>query len=162
MFSYLLANNFIEHNIQKGFTPHISGTFEHTAQMAYIMNQARIRQRSLIIILLDLKNAFGEVHHNLIKSVLGYHHIPNHVQLIIKSRVRIKRGYGYGTERIDGTDMRIKRGADMRIKRGADMRMKRGADLRIKRGVDMRIKRGWVVFLWELSLNLFRLTCYGT
>ncbi|CAB4036416.1 Hypothetical predicted protein [Paramuricea clavata] len=27
MFSYLLANNFIEHEIQKGFTPHISGTF---------------------------------------------------------------------------------------------------------------------------------------
>ena len=44
MFSYLLANNFIEHNIQKGFTAHISGTFEHTAQMAYIINQARIRQ----------------------------------------------------------------------------------------------------------------------
>ena len=40
--------------------------------------------------------------------------------------VRIKRGYGCGTERIDGTDMRIKRGADMRIKRGADMRIKRG------------------------------------
>ena len=49
-------------------------------------------------------------------------------------RVRIKRGYGCGTERIDGTDMRIKRGADMRIKRGADMRIKRGADMRIKRG----------------------------
>ena len=85
MFSYLLANNFIEHDIQKGFTPHISGTLEHTAQMAYIINQARIRQRSLIITLLDLKNAFGEVHHNLIKSVLGYHHIPDHIQLIIES-----------------------------------------------------------------------------
>ena len=60
--------------------------------------------------------------------------------------VRIKRGYGCGTERIDGTDMRIKRGAYMRIKRGADMRIKRGADMRIKRGADMRIKRGWVVF----------------
>ena len=57
-----------------------------------------------------------------------------------RDRVRIKRGYGCGTERIDGTDMRIKRGADMRIKRGADM----------------RIKRRWVVFLCELSLNLFR------
>ena len=32
--------------------------------MAYIINQARIRQRSLIITLLDLKNAFGEIHHN--------------------------------------------------------------------------------------------------
>ena len=85
MFSYLLANNFIEHEIQKGFTPRISGTFEHKAQMAYIINQARIRQRSLVITLLDLKNAFGEVHHNLIQSVLGYHHIPQHIQLMIKS-----------------------------------------------------------------------------
>ncbi|CAB3996693.1 Hypothetical predicted protein [Paramuricea clavata] len=85
MFAYLLANNFIEHKIQKGFTPHISGTFEHTAQMAYMINQARIRQRSLVITLLDLKNAFGEVHHNLIQSVLGYHHIPKHIQFMIKS-----------------------------------------------------------------------------
>ena len=56
--------------------------------MAYIINQARIRQRSLIITLLDLKNAFAKVHHNLIKSVLGYHHIPHiydHILLIIKS-----------------------------------------------------------------------------
>ena len=30
MFTFLLTNNFIEHKIQKGFTPHISGTFEHT------------------------------------------------------------------------------------------------------------------------------------
>ena len=67
------------------FKKDLSGTFEHTAQMAYIINQARIRQRSLIITLLDLKNAFGEVHHNLIKSVLGYHHIPDHIQLITKS-----------------------------------------------------------------------------
>ena len=33
--------------------------------------------RSLIITLLDLKNAFGEVHHELIKTALRYHHVPN-------------------------------------------------------------------------------------
>ena len=55
----------------------ISGTFEHTAQMVYIINQARTKQRSLMVTLLDLKNASGEVHHNLIHSVLGYHHIPD-------------------------------------------------------------------------------------
>ena len=42
IFTFLIANNFIESNIQKGFTPHVSGTLEHTAQMAYIINQARI------------------------------------------------------------------------------------------------------------------------
>ena len=32
MYSYLVSNNFIEQNIQKGFTPNLSGTLEHTAQ----------------------------------------------------------------------------------------------------------------------------------
>ena len=67
MFTFLQGNNLIEHKIQKGFTPNVSGTFEHTAQMAHIINQARTKQRSLEITLLDLKNAFGEVHHNLIQ-----------------------------------------------------------------------------------------------
>ena len=69
VYSFLTANQYIEHNIQKGFTPNLSGTLEHTAQMANIINIARIKQRSLVITLLDLKNAFGEVHHNLIQSV---------------------------------------------------------------------------------------------
>ena len=53
--------------------------------MTNIVNQARIKQRSVVITLVDLRNAFGEVHHNLIKSVLDYHHIPKHVTDIIKS-----------------------------------------------------------------------------
>ena len=82
MYSFLTANNFIEQNMQKGFTPNLSGTIEHTTQMANIINKARIKQHSLVITLLDLKNAFGEVHHNLIASALDYHHIPEHVKLI--------------------------------------------------------------------------------
>ena len=31
------------------------------------------------------KNAFGEVHHNLIREVLEYHHIPDHVKNLINS-----------------------------------------------------------------------------
>ena len=85
IYSFLTSNNFIEHNIQKGFTPNLSGTLEHTAQMADIINKARIRQRPVVITLLDLKNAFGEVHHNLIQSVLDYHHIPDHIKFVIKN-----------------------------------------------------------------------------
>ena len=72
LFPFLTANGFIEHKIQKVFLPNLSGTFEHTAQMATIANTARIKQKSLVIRLLDLKNAFGEVHHNLISEVLKY------------------------------------------------------------------------------------------
>ena len=66
MFAFLNANRFIEHNIQKGLLPKFSSTFEYTAQMANVINNARIKQRSVVITLFDLKNAFGEVHHNLI------------------------------------------------------------------------------------------------
>ena len=84
-FQFLAENKYVEHNIQKGFTPQLSGTLEHTAQMAHIINKARTKQRSLIITLLDLKNAFGEVHHNLIYKVLEYHHIPDHIKNLIRS-----------------------------------------------------------------------------
>ena len=85
MFAFLSANGYIEHHIQKGFMPKLSGTYEHTAQMAHIINRARIKQRSVVITLLDLKNAFGEVHHNLIPVVLNYHHIPDQIQKLIKN-----------------------------------------------------------------------------
>ena len=84
IYSFLTSNDFIEQNIQKGFTPNLSGTLEHTFQIGDIINKARIRQRSLVITLLDLKNAFGEVYHILIKSVLDYHHIPDQIRAAIE------------------------------------------------------------------------------
>ena len=71
IFKFLTENNFIETAIQKGFYPKILGTVEHTVQMGHVINQARVKQRSLVVTLLDLKNAFGEVHHNLIQEVLN-------------------------------------------------------------------------------------------
>ena len=43
IFNLLSANNYIEHEIQKGFTPGLSGTFKHTCQMADIINKARTK-----------------------------------------------------------------------------------------------------------------------
>ena len=34
---------------------------------------------------MDLTNAFGEVHHNLIQTTLDYHHIPDHIKSLVKS-----------------------------------------------------------------------------
>ena len=82
MFSYLSSYNYLEHKIQKGFLPKLLGTFEHTAQMVHVINKARVKQRSLVITLLDLKNAFGEVHHIFVPKVLKYHHIRLHIQTI--------------------------------------------------------------------------------
>ena len=46
-------------------------------------NHARGKQRQIIITLLDLKNAFGEVDHRLILKKLEYHHIPENIKLLI-------------------------------------------------------------------------------
>ena len=76
-------NGFVENKIQNSFTHKVSGTLEHITMMGNIINKARIKQRSLVITLLDLKNAFGEVHHNLISSVLTYHHVPENIKSLI-------------------------------------------------------------------------------
>ena len=83
IFEYLKANDYIECRVQKGFIPKISGTIEHTQQLAYIIRHAKRKQKALVVTLLDLKNAFGEVSHSLIATVLQFHHIPREMQNII-------------------------------------------------------------------------------
>ena len=85
VFSFLNQNEFIEAEIQKGFTPRVAGVLERTSMMANIIDKARKSQRSVVITLLDLKNAFGGVHHNLIKEVLLYHHFPDKAQTLMFS-----------------------------------------------------------------------------
>ena len=62
----------------------MSGTFEHTAHLAYVINNARVKQRSLHVTLLDLKNGFGEVNHKLLDCVFEYHHIPIKVRTLVR------------------------------------------------------------------------------
>ena len=57
----------------------MTGTYEHIAQLAHIIQQAKKKQRSLAVTLLDLKNAFVEVHNNLIPVLLDFHHVPPEV-----------------------------------------------------------------------------------
>ena len=57
---------------------------EHTSHLTYLINDARTKQRSLTITLFDLKNAFGEVNHNLIDSTLEFHHIPMEIRNMVK------------------------------------------------------------------------------
>ena len=49
-----------------------------------VVEEIRKKQRSITITLLDLKNAFGEVSHNLIETTLKYHHIPDSIIDMIK------------------------------------------------------------------------------
>ena len=68
---------------KKGFIQRLSGTLEHTYNLSYLIDQSRIKQRSLTVTLLDSINAFGEVDHMLIKTTLGYNNIPDFANDII-------------------------------------------------------------------------------
>ena len=57
----------------------MSGTFELVAEISHMIKHSRLKQKGLTITLIDLKNGFGEVNHNLMQSVLKYHHVPNDV-----------------------------------------------------------------------------------
>ena len=85
IFEFAMSNKYIDCDLQKGFLPKVSGTYEHTTHMAHIINHSRLKQRQVVITLLDLKNAFGEVHHSLIDEVLKYHHVPQHMCEMIRS-----------------------------------------------------------------------------
>ena len=68
IFSFLDKNKFIETEIQTGITPKISGLLAHTSMVPSVIDAALIKQRSAFTTLIDMKNAFGEVHHNFIKE----------------------------------------------------------------------------------------------
>ena len=63
--------------------------------MAYLMlsnliSTAKREQRSITIALMDLRNAFGEVHHKLIAEALKFHHVPVELIDIFQSTVSTK------------------------------------------------------------------------
>ena len=83
--SYRIKNNYIEIDIPNGFWTGISGTVEHTVTLTFTINHARRFQRNLIITLLDLKNAFGELGPQLINSIFRYHHIADDISSLVGS-----------------------------------------------------------------------------
>ena len=70
IFAFVVENNYVETNTQRGFWSNISGTIEHTELLTNILKN--YQQQQLVVSLFDLKNFFGDVHHNLIKT----RHIP--------------------------------------------------------------------------------------
>jgi len=83
LYSYLNINGFINKNIQKGFWGKVNRVCEHTQMLTHIMNEAKRHQRGLIVTLLDLRNAFGEVQHKLMQSSLKLHHVPDSISSLI-------------------------------------------------------------------------------
>lgn len=85
LYRFLESNKYFNRNIQKGFYPSIDGLSEHTQMLTHLLNDAKRHQRTIIVTLLDLRNAFGEVNHNLIELMLIHHHVPSPITNLIRS-----------------------------------------------------------------------------
>ena len=69
-------NEDIKSNLRKDFWEKVSDCVEHIETLRHIINNAWLKQKGCVIILLGLKSAFGEVNHNLLIEALKFHRIP--------------------------------------------------------------------------------------
>ena len=83
MFDFL--DKLIDKKFQKEFWSSVDGVGEHTESLTHVIRDSKRHQRGLVVTLLDLKNAFGGVHHDLIQAALQYHHHPDIVTRLFNS-----------------------------------------------------------------------------
>ena len=73
----MVENNFLDTSVQKAFLPGIPGCLEQYQKLMIIIGDAHHKHRSLTVCWLDLANAYGSVHHQLIVYCLQHYHAPN-------------------------------------------------------------------------------------
>ena len=71
---FMIQNKFINRSIQKAFMPSIPGCIENHLKLMSALSEARKKHKLLAVCWLDLKNAYGSVHHSLIEYSLKHYH----------------------------------------------------------------------------------------
>ena len=61
---------------QKGALSDVSGCLEHNWTLVEALKNAKLTKNQIILVWLDLKNAYGSVRHNLIQFALEWYHVP--------------------------------------------------------------------------------------
>jgi len=80
---FMLRNNYISRDIQKGFLAGMPGCIEHTFTLLEALRDAKESHRQIVITWLDLANAYGSIRHNLIQFALNWFHVPKLIQELI-------------------------------------------------------------------------------
>lgn len=80
---FLVMNNYIRRESQKGFLFGLPGCLEHSFTLFEALRDAKENQRQIIVAWIDLANAYGSVRHNLIQFALNWFHVPVSIQKLI-------------------------------------------------------------------------------
>jgi hypothetical protein len=73
---FMTGNSYLDTLLQKAFLPGVPGCIEHYHKLSAITADAHKKHRSLTVCWLDLANAYGSVHHQLITHCLKRYHAP--------------------------------------------------------------------------------------
>ena len=82
---FMLGNKYLDRSVQKAFMTATPGCTEHHSKLGAILHEARKRHRSVTTAWLDLANAYGSVHHSLIKFSLNHYYAPPKFSAIVES-----------------------------------------------------------------------------
>lgn len=75
--NYLLDIGYLDPTLQKGFLSDINGVMEHILSLNSILYNAKEHNLPLFMTFVDLRNAFGSIHHQLITDMLSLVGVPN-------------------------------------------------------------------------------------
>ena len=76
LISFMISNKYFDKTIQKAFMPSVPGCVEHYVKLATAVHEAHSHHKSIAVCWLDLSNAYGSVHHNLISFSLSHYKAP--------------------------------------------------------------------------------------
>ena len=81
--AYMVDNGFLNTATQKAFVDRVLGSSEHHLKPLSILREAQRRRTSVCVGWLDLANAFGSVHHDLITFSLAHYHAPRQMTQLV-------------------------------------------------------------------------------
>jgi len=111
LWDFLISNSLIDTSMQKGFWPGINGVTEHIELLSYLLLHQKKYKRDIYVVLLDLKNAFGEVHHSLIRFSLEHHHVPTDtINLIMSQYTNFYLNVSAGRSNLNSGPVQVQRG----------------------------------------------------
>ncbi len=80
---FLLKNNYIDPSVQKGGIPGAPGCLEHTGVVTQLIREAHENRSNLVVLWLDLANAYGSIPHKLVELAIHIHHVPCKIKDLI-------------------------------------------------------------------------------
>ena len=87
-FEFMLSNKYLDRSVQKAFMTVTPGCLENQSKMVSIIQDARMKHKSLTVCWLDLASAYGSVHHSLIDFSLKHYHAPTELRLMVQALYR--------------------------------------------------------------------------